>query len=72
MTGNAVDDGSAAKKPWQHYDLGHGWCSYSFFEQCPHRMACADCDFYIPKRLHKSPTFRGKRKPATYASPPSR
>ena len=23
--------------------------SYSFFEQCPHRMACARCDFYLPK-----------------------
>ncbi|MCA1697749.1 MAG: hypothetical protein LC790_02130, partial [Actinobacteria bacterium] len=31
------------------YDLGHGYCSYSFFEQCPHRMACARCDFYLPK-----------------------
>ena len=36
-------------EPWQHYDLGHGYCSYTFFEQCPHRMACARCDFYTPK-----------------------
>ena len=36
-------------QPWQHYDLGHGYCGYSFFEQCPHRMACARCDFYTPK-----------------------
>jgi hypothetical protein len=28
---------------------GHGFCTYSFFEQCPHRMACARCDFYLPK-----------------------
>jgi hypothetical protein len=40
---------AAAGKPWQHYDLGHGYCSYTFFEQCPHRMACARCDFYLPK-----------------------
>ena len=40
---------AAAGQPWQHYDLGHGWCSYSFFEQCQHRMACARCDFYTPK-----------------------
>jgi hypothetical protein len=26
-----------------------GYCSYTFFEQCPHRMACARCDFYTPK-----------------------
>jgi integrase len=47
---DAVTSGAAAGgQPWQHYDLGHGYCSYTFFEQCPHRMACARCDFYIPK-----------------------
>lgn len=47
---DAVTSGDAtAGQPWQHYDLGHGWCSYSFFEQCQHRMACARCDFYTPK-----------------------
>jgi hypothetical protein len=29
--------------------LGHGFCTYTFFEQCPHRIACARCDFYTPK-----------------------
>ena len=29
--------------------LGHGYCTSTFFEQCPHRMACARCDFYTPK-----------------------
>ncbi|MBO0807738.1 MAG: site-specific integrase [Actinobacteria bacterium] len=47
---DAVTTGAAAGgQPWQHYDLGHGYCSYTFFEQCPHRMACARCDFYTPK-----------------------
>ena len=47
---DAVTIGAAASgQPWQHYDLGHGYCSYTFFEQCPHRMACARCDFYTPK-----------------------
>jgi hypothetical protein len=36
-------------EPWQYYDLDHGWCTYPFFEQCPHRMACAKCDLYTPK-----------------------
>jgi integrase len=46
----AVQTGAAAKgEPWQYFDLGHGFCTYSFFEQCPHRMACARCDFYLPK-----------------------
>jgi hypothetical protein len=47
---DAVATGAAATgQPWQHYDLGHGYCSYTFFEQCPHRMSCARCDFYTPK-----------------------
>ncbi|MFI7368065.1 hypothetical protein ACIBO4_38580 [Streptomyces sp. NPDC050149] len=30
----AVASGAAAAgEPWQHYDLGHGFCSYSFIEQ---------------------------------------
>jgi hypothetical protein len=52
---DAVISGTAATgQPWQHYDLGHGWCSYSFFEQCQHRMACARCDFYTPKDSSKA------------------
>ncbi|MGO9103677.1 tyrosine-type recombinase/integrase [Mycobacterium sp.] len=51
----AITSGAAATgQPWQHYDLGHGWCSYSFFEQCQHRMACARCDFYTPKDSTKA------------------
>lgn len=39
----------AAGEPWRYYDLGHGLCGYEFFEQCPHRLACARCDFYHPR-----------------------
>jgi integrase len=47
---DAITTGAAtAGKPFEYYDLGHGYCTYSFFEQCPHRMACARCDFYLPK-----------------------
>jgi hypothetical protein len=31
------------------YDLGHGFCTNAFFDQCPHRMACPKCAFYRPK-----------------------
>jgi hypothetical protein len=31
------------------YDLGHGLCTYGFFDQCPHRKACAKCSFYRSK-----------------------
>jgi integrase len=53
-------DAAATGQPWQHYDLGHGWCSYSFFEQCPHRMACAHCDFYTPKGSTKAQLLEAK------------
>jgi hypothetical protein len=47
---HAIMSGAAASgSPWRYYDLGHGWCSYEFFDQCPHRMACARCDFYVQK-----------------------
>jgi hypothetical protein len=52
---DAVASGAAAAgEPWQHYDLGHGYCTYTFFEQCPRRMACAKCDFYTPKGSSKA------------------
>ena len=58
---DAVAAGAAAAgEPWQHYDLGHGWCSYTFFEQCQHRMACARCDFYTPKDSTKAQLLEAK------------
>lgn len=57
----AVENGAAGKgKTWQYYDLGHGYCTYSFFEQCPHRMACARCDFYVPKGSSRSQLLEAK------------
>jgi len=57
----AVASGTAAAgEAWQHYDLGHGWCSYTFFEQCPHRMACARCDFYLPKESSRAQLLEAK------------
>lgn len=44
-----VRKGLAGKEPWRFFDLGHGYCTYDFFDQCPHRMACAQCSFYVPK-----------------------
>ena len=58
---DAVTSGQqAAGEPWQYYDLGHGLCSYTFFEQCPHRMACAKCDFYTPKTSSKAQLLEAK------------
>jgi hypothetical protein len=56
----AIESNHAGTEPWKHYDLGHGYCSYDFFEQCPHRMACARCDFYVPKESSKGQFLAGK------------
>ena len=51
---DAVRRGSPPDEPWKVYDLGHGFCSYDFFDLCPHPMACARCDFYVPKESSKA------------------
>ena len=40
--------------------MGHGYCTYTFFEQCQHRMACARCDFYTPKNSSKGQLLEAK------------
>ena len=58
---DAITNGQAGSGgPFEFYDLGHGYCSYSFFEQCPHRMACARCDFYIPKPSSEAQLLEAK------------
>lgn len=58
----AVVSGAAAQgTPWQYYDLGHGWCTNAYFVECPHRMACAMCAFYVPKESFKDLLLEGKK-----------
>jgi hypothetical protein len=58
---DAITNGQAGQGgPFEFYDLGHGYCSYSFFEQCPHRMACARCDFYLPKQSSETQLLEAK------------
>jgi site-specific recombinase XerD len=58
---DAITSGAAATGgPFEFYDLGHGYCTYAFFEQCPHRMACARCDFYIPKPSSQAQLLEAK------------
>ena len=56
----SVRKGRAITEPWMFYDLGHGYCSYDFFEQWPHRMACAKCSFYLPKESTAAALLEGK------------
>jgi len=57
---DAVRSGTAATEPWKFYDLGHGYCTYDFFDQCPYRMACAKCDFYLPKESSRAQMLEGR------------
>ncbi len=56
----SVRNGRAVTEPWKFYDLGHGYCTYDFFDQCPHRMACAKCSFYLPKESTKAQLLEAK------------
>lgn len=55
-----VRNGRASTEPWKFYDLGHGYCTYDFFDQCPHRMAGAKRSFYLPKESTKAQHFEAK------------
>jgi integrase len=57
---SAVRSGLGGKEPWKYYDLGHGYCTYDFFDQCAHRMACAKCSFYLPKESSSASLLEGK------------
>jgi integrase len=56
-----VSGAAAAGEPWRFYDLGHGYCTYEFFDQCPHRMTCAKCSFYRPKGSSQAQLLEAKR-----------
>ena len=57
---DAVRRGSPPDEPWKLYDLGHGYCSYDFFDQCPHRMARARCDFTWRKESSRAQSIEAK------------
>jgi hypothetical protein len=56
--------GHATPTATQHYakitPLKIGYCTYDLFEQCQHRMACAKCDFYMPKQSTETLSLEGK------------
>ena len=57
---DVVRQGLGGKEPWKFFDLGHGYCTYDFFDQCPHRMACAQCSFYVPKQSARAQVLEAK------------
>lgn len=57
---DAVRKGLATQEAWKFFDLGHGYCTYDFFDQCPHRMACAQCSFYVAKESTRAQILEAK------------
>ena len=57
---DVVRKGLAAQEAWKFFDLGHGYCTYDFFDQCPHRMACAQCSFYVAKESTRAQMLEAK------------
>jgi integrase len=46
---DAIESGAAPKgELYKYVHLGHGYCANPYWAQCPHRMACQRCDFYVP------------------------
>lgn len=57
---SSISRSVGAQEAWKSYDLVRGYCTYDFFGQCPHRMACAKCSFYIPKVSTAPALLEGK------------
>jgi len=57
---DVVRKGTGNGEPWKYFDLGHGFCAYDFFDQCPHRMACARCSFYVIKESSQVQVLEAK------------
>lgn len=49
-----------AQEPYMYYDLGDSYCSNPFWSSCPHRMACAGCDFNVPKASSRAQALESK------------
>lgn len=46
--------------PYAFYDLGNSYCTNPFWSTCPHRMACAGCDFNLPKESARAQALESK------------
>jgi integrase len=57
---DVVRKGLAAQEAWKCFDLSHGHCTYDFFDQCLHRMACAQCSFYVAKESARAQMLEAK------------
>ena len=52
--------GKQSGEPYVFYDLGNSYCTNPFWTTCPHRMACAGCDFNLPKESARGQALESK------------
>jgi hypothetical protein len=52
--------GQQPGQPYVFYDLGDSYCTNPFWSTCPHRMACAGCDFNLPKESARGQALESK------------
>ncbi len=52
--------GKQSGQPYAFYDLGDSYCTNPFWSTCPHRMACAGCDFNLPKESARGQALESK------------
>lgn len=52
--------GASTDEPWKYYDLAHGYCTYDFFQNCRHLLACARCSHYRPKASSEAQMLEAK------------
>jgi hypothetical protein len=57
---DAIRKGLGGQEAWKFFDLGHGYCTYDFFDQCLDRMACAQCSFYVAKESTRAQILEAK------------
>lgn len=63
MVSVLIDHDVIARHSDEHYmfyDLGNSYCSNPFWSSCPHRMACAGCDFNLPKSSSRAQALESK------------
>ena len=52
--------GKQSGEPYAFYHLGDSYCTNPFWTTCPQRMACAGCDFNLPKESAKGHALESK------------
>lgn len=46
----AITTGTAATgSTWRYTEVAEGYCTYPFYAECPHRLVCAHCSYFISK-----------------------